>query len=94
MGLKGRTPEEKIKVFIEDVAIAQTIIDLASKEGASLDVIAALFEKKINAYQIQQWLLNGVKLDSAVILLNHRIDSPVVAQLNETHIPIQPPRIK
>jgi hypothetical protein len=81
IGLNGKNPEKEIKDAIGDVAIAQSIIDLANKEGTNLDDIVALLEKTIDVYQITQWLQDGINLDGVATLLDQRIDSPVVTQL-------------
>jgi hypothetical protein len=79
--LDSKTPEQRIEDAIGDVAFAQNIIDMANKEDANLDDVAALLEKKVEANQIKQWLQDGLKLDGAATLLDQGIDAHVVTQL-------------
>ena len=77
----GRTPRRRIEDVVGDVTVTQTIIDLANKEGANLNNVAILLEKKVDAHQITQWLHDGIKLDGAITLLDQGMDSHVVTQL-------------
>jgi len=79
--VNSKTPEKRIKDAIGNVAIAQSIIALANKEGANLPDIATLLENAVDTNQITQWLQDRTNLHGVATLLDQGIESSVITQL-------------
>jgi hypothetical protein len=67
--------EQRIEDAIGDVATAQKLIDLANKEGANLDEVAALLlDRGIRVDLVNGWLKNGTRLPDAIAIINQGVD--------------------
>ncbi len=71
--------ETRIKDAIGDIAVAQSMIDLANKEGANLDhVVTLLLDGGVRVDVINGWLKNGTNLPDAIAIISQGVSLKLI----------------